>query len=180
MSDLRTEIVTKVLPKMQSLTNLTFDDDPNATVQVADVPLATNMTDQIWRFVKANPSSTVKDISNHIGDDKGVSTRINQLRNRGYIKTDFSTFPHRHSVDKEYTGVNKEERTARMLAARAVWAKNLQGKLPKNKPKKPMGRPPHAKPAAPAVKPSRVVDLNNLSIIEARKLYDELKHIFGG
>jgi hypothetical protein len=180
MSDLQTEIFTKVLPKMQSLTNLTFDDGPDATVEVVSEAFTTNITAMVWEFISKHPKCSVKDISAHIGDDKGVSTRVNQLRSRGYIETDYSEFPHRHSVtSKPYATTTREEKTARLMAARAIWAKNVgmrkqEKAKAKAKPKKEVAAP------KPEARPTRVVDLNNLSIVEARKLYDELKQIFGG
>jgi hypothetical protein len=186
MADLQTEIFTKVLPKMQSLTNLNFDDDANAeaTTQVETAQPVLSITERIWRFIAANPNCTAKDITAVVKDDKGVATRINQLRSRGFVVTNYAEFPHRHSVGKPYQSTTKEERTARMMEARAVWEKNMLERRD-TKPKKKMGRPvgstkTRAVEAAPVARPTRVVDLNNLSIVEARKLYDELKQIFGG
>jgi len=185
MADLQTEIFTKVLPKMQQLNNLTFDDDPdtgpNHTVEVVSETSTTNMTALVWEFVSKHPRCSVKEIAAHLGNDKGVSTRVNQLRDRGFITTDYSEFPQRHSVtDKLYAVPTREEQTARMVAARAVWLKNVKQRQKKAKAKAKVEPTKAVAAPAPDTKPTRVVDLNNLSIVEARKLYDELKQIFGG
>lgn len=178
MSDLQTEIFTKVLPKMKTLNELKFDDDVGATVEVATEPDAANVTDAIWRYVRDNPGCTSADIGRNVdGLNGGVSTRINQLKSKGYVRAT-DDWPMKLYVAKEYAPLTKEQRTANMMAAREKW---LEAARSKPKVKKVRGRPRKEVKAAPAPtpKPSRVVDLNNLSIVEARKLYDELKQIFG-
>jgi hypothetical protein len=178
MSDLQTEIFTKVLPKMK-LNELKFDDDVDATVEVEVEQPSKNVTERIWRFIRDNPGCTSGDIAKNEPDNAGgVSTRINQLKIKGFVRgTD--EYPMRLYIEKQYTGTSKEDKVARMNAARAAKLGNLKNKPPKVKKK--MGRPTKQVMQQPAqAKPSRVVDLNNLSIVEARKLYDELKQIFGG
>ena len=178
MSDLQTEIFTKVLPKMK-LNELKFDDDADATVEVQAEQPTKNVTERIWRFIRDNPGCTSGDINKSEPDNAGgVSTRIAQLKLKGYVRgTD--EYPMKLYVTKQYTGTSAEDKIARMNAARAAKLENLKNKPPKVKKK--MGRPAKATLQQPAqAKPSRVVDLNNLSIVEARKLYDELKQIFGG
>jgi hypothetical protein len=178
MSDLQTEIFTKVLPKMK-LNELKFDDDVGATVEIEVEQPTKNVTERIWRFIRDNPGCTSGDIGKSDPDNAGgISTRINQLKMKGFVRgTD--EYPMRLYVEKQYTGTSKEDKVARMNAARAAKLGNLKNKPPKVKKK--MGRPTKESMQQPVqTKPSRVVDLNNLSIVEARKLYDELKQIFGG
>ncbi len=179
MSDLQTEIFTKVLPKMKLNELKAYDDDGEATVEVAAEEPTNNVTERIWRFIRDNPGCTSGDVTKHEPNNAGgVYTRINQLRLKGYIRST-DEYPMRLYVVKPYTGTTKEEQVARMNAARTAKLENLKNKPPK--PKKKMGRPTKAAMQQPVqTKPSRVVDLNNLSIVEARKLYDELKQIFGG
>lgn len=178
MSDLQTEIFTKVLPKMK-LNELKFDDDVGATVEVVTEEPSNNVTERIWRFIRDNPGCTSGDIAKHEPDNAGgVSTRINQLKLKGYVRgTD--EYPMRLYAEKQYAGTSKEDKVARMNAARIAKLENLKKKPAKAKKKR--GRPTKESMQQPVqAKPSRVVDLNNLSIVEARKLYDELKQIFGG
>lgn len=179
MSDLQTEIFTKVLPKMKLNELKAYDDDGEATVEVAAEAPTDNVTERIWRFIRDNPGCTSGDINKHAPHTAGgISTRINQLRVKGYIRST-DDYPMKLYVAKLYTGTTKEEQVARMNAARTVKLEGLKNKPPKAKKK--MGRPTKAATQQPVqTKPSRVVDLNNLSIVEARKLYDELKQIFGG
>lgn len=188
MSDLQTEIFTKVLPQMQKLNQLKFDDDAEATVEVVDTAQEDgaegSVTQIVWNYIRDNPGCTSRDITASMGGRSGISTRINQLRARGFINTTFDVFPHTHTVTSdEYRAITKQEKKELLFAGRAKWAQGL-----KDAKKKKRGRPAKAaeakpakpvEPVAPAPKPSRVVDLNNLSIVEARKLYDELKQIFG-
>jgi hypothetical protein len=178
MSDLQTEIFTKVLPKMK-LNELKFDDDADATVEVQAEQPTNNVTERIWRFIRDNPGCTSGDINKSEPDNAGgVSTRIAQLKLKGYVRgTD--EYPMKLYVAKQYTGTSAEDKIARMNAARAAKLENLNNKSAKTKKKR--GRPTKESMQQPVqAKPSRVVDLNNLSIVEARKLYDELKQIFGG
>ena len=177
MPDLQTEIFTKVVPKMR-LNDLKFDDDANTTVEVVDEQAAANVTEAVWRYVRDNPGCTSAEIGRNVdGLNGGVTTRIAQLKKKGYIRAT-DDWPMKLYVDKPYAPLPREVRIENMMKAREKW---LETKANKPKVKKVRGRPRKEVKAAPAStpKPSRVVDLNNLSIVEARKLYDELKQIFG-
>lgn len=154
---------------MQQLNDLTFDDQ--VTTDASAEPPPASITEQVWRFIRDNPNCSSGEATRGCNNDKGVSTRINQLRQRGYIETDFLASPNTHTVAKTYTGVTKEERTAMMLAARAEWEKKQAAKKSASK---------QQTPRKVEARTMSVIDLNNVSIVEARKLYDELKKIFGG
>lgn len=186
MPDLQTEIFTKVVPKMR-LNDLNFDDDANATVEVVNEQAAANVTEAVWRYVRDNPGCTSAEIGRNVdGLNGGVTTRIAQLKKKGYIRAT-DDWPMKLYVDKPYAPLPKEARIENMMKAREKW---LETKANKPKIKKVRGRPrkeatAHKAPnssswSGPKPKESRVVDLNNMSIVEARKLYDELKQIFGG
>lgn len=178
MADLQTEIFTKVLPKMQQLNNLTFDDGPDASTEVVviDEDPPASETERIYRFVRDNPgsrSSVVAAGCPGIRAD-GVSTRLNQLSKRGLIKKE-GRYPALYTVTgAPYVVMTEEMRVSNMLNARSQ-RKHL-GRS-KKKPAPEVQVAPVAAPT-PAIQVTPV-DLNNLSIVEARKLYDELKQIFG-
>ena len=160
---------------MQTLNNLTFDDNAQpADVVVVEAPTQiANMTELVWNYVRDNPGATAGEVKRGLGGHIDVSTRLVQLRHRGYIKTDMSGFPHRHSVDNPFVSTH-EDRTERLLAARKKW-------LAENKKKKKAKQLAKVKEqSAPAPAPKANVDLQFMSVLEARKLYDELKQIFGG
>jgi hypothetical protein len=178
MADLQTEIFRKVLPQMR-LNELKFDDDVGTTteIKVETEKETTNQTELLWRYIRDNPGSSASDVTNAKGitDYKNVATRINQLAKRGVLRQDTSDHPIKnYVVDKFYPRISKDEKLARMNAARATLLdKRARGEGKPKKVKK-MGRP------IGSGKPTPNSIIKAMSVLEARELYDQLKQIFGG
>lgn len=201
MSDLRTEIFTKVLPKMQSLTNLNFDDPEQPEVPATPEKLTNN--ELIFNWVKEHPASYVKEICTAVADDinyDSVQSQVHALSTRGILhKAKCSTtgkFIYSAAVDAyprnaRTEAINKMNEARRKLGKDEMARRISEGhkankKVEAEKQLEPTKRkvvlikrrvnPPTE--VAPTVQVTPV-DLNKLSIVQARKLYDELKQIFG-
>jgi hypothetical protein len=202
MSDLRTELFTKVIPKMQSLTkptdlnNLNFDD-PDQPLVAEPIKLTNN--ERIFDWVKAHPAcygSTVADAFKGEIIESSVISQLYTLEKRGlFHKTKCSStglYMYSAAVDA-YPRATKADTIAKMHEARAKIGKEemacrikeghaanrlaeAETKLEPTKKKVVLLKRRVAEPPAVSVTP---VDLNTLSIVQARKLYDELKQIFG-
>lgn len=196
MSDLRTELFTKVLPKMQSLTQLSFDDPEQPVVEA---PTKMTNNEMIFLWIKEHPASYVKDVCAAFEgkiDYNSVQSQVHALSARGVL----------HKVECSSTGklmysaaVDTYPRTARsksiaiMQAAREKIGKEEMARRIKEGHKANRAAEAETKlePAKKIVLVKRrvtppeptvavtPVDLNTLSIVQARKLYDELKQIFG-
>lgn len=199
MSDLRTELFTKVLPKMQSLTNLTFDD-PDQPME----PAVLTNNELIFNWVKEHPASYAKDICTAFADEinyDSVQSQVHALAARGiFHKVKCSStgkFMYSAAMDA-YPRSARMDSIAKMNEARNKLGKDEMArriseghkaskKVEAEKQLEPTKRKvvmikrrmntwdPETTPAV-QVTP---VDLNKLSIVQARKLYDELKQIFG-
>jgi len=202
MSDLRTELFTKVLPKMQSLTkptdlnNLNFDDPDQPLVAAPTYPEGISNNERIFDWIKDHPASytgsVIRAFEGSI-EAGSVTSQIYHLANRGLLhKVKCSstgrfmysaaqgTYPRPSKADliaKMKAGreaLGKEEMVRRIQAGhKAKQASKAETKL---EPVKQVAEV--VKVAAPTVQVTPV-DLNTLSIVQARKLYDELKQIFG-
>jgi hypothetical protein len=187
MADLQTEIFTKVLPKMQQLNNLKFDDDVGTTPEIVEVegPPATKL-ETVWQFVRDNPRCKVSDViagcpNLAVGTP---SSLLNQLHTRGYLSKE-GRYPALYTItDLPYKSMTKEERVSALLSVRNL-RKSLGRPTDKERAAKAAKaakavktKKPAPEPVAPTVQVTPV-DLNTLSIVQARKLYDELKQIFG-
>lgn len=198
MSDLRTELFTKVLPKMQSLTkhtelnNLSFDDpeQPEMPVEPTVTPTKLSNNELIFNWIKEHPACYGTSVSNGFRGRipaSSVISQLNALSRRGLLHRVkcsstgnymYSTAQEAYPRDSNKTlrlrkaseALGTEEMGRRISLA---WqAKAKEEKIPRNKEKK----------VAPVPVPTiqvTPVDLNTLSIVQARKLYDELKQIFG-
>ena len=191
MSDLKTELLTKVVPKMQTLNNLTFDDPEQPLV--TETPEILSNNELIFNYVKEHPACYGADVATHFTgriSSSSVLSQIHTMSRRGLFHkvTCSSTgrLMYSAAVDK-YPRAKSTERTARLLAAMAKMTPEERGNRIKEghrkaklkqaekqlKPAKQIAAKPE-----PAVQVTPV-DLNTLSIVQARKLYDELKQIFG-
>lgn len=177
---------------MQSLTNLTFDDPEQPVTPMAE-EISNN--ERIFNWVKAHPACyTGAVVKAFEGDIPAVSvtSQVYTLANRGLLhKTKCSTtgrFIYSAAAD-HYPRANKAEMIAKMKAGREALGKEEMvrriqaGHAAKQAEKQP--EPTKKKivlvkkeTPAPTVQVTPV-DLNTLSIVQARKLYDELKQIFG-
>ena len=190
MSDLQTEIFTKVLPKMQTLTNLSFDDPDQPDTQ----PKNYNETVFYWlkehparsagEVIKAHPnisSATIYSMLSNLATEGILHKAVSSTTNRFVYSAAHDTYPK----------MNLNERVARLQAGRErlgaaeISARISAGHMKKKEaatPKREVVMIERPKPKAPVQAAVQVtpVDLNTLSIVQARKLYDELKQIFGG
>jgi len=200
MSDLRTELFTKVIPKMHSLTkptsldNLTFDD-PDQPLVAEPIKLTNN--ERIFDWIKANPACYGNAVARAFDGDIIESSVISQLytlEKRGLLHkakcSSTGRYMYSAAVDA-YPRAAKADIVAKMHAARAKIGKEEMARRIKaghqaSKAEEPAKkkvvlikrRVAEPEVAAPAVQVTPV-DLNTLSIVQARKLYDELKQIFG-
>ena len=196
MSDLRTELFTKVLPKMQSLTQLNFDDPEQPVVEE---PAKMTNNEMIFLWIKEHPASYVKDVCNAFAgkiDYSSVQSQVHALSGRGVLhRAECSTtgkLMYSAAVDT-YPRTARSKSIAIMQAARekigkeemarrireghkASKAVEAEAKLEPTRKIVVVKRRVATPEPAVAVTP---VDLNTLSIVQARKLYDELKQIFG-
>lgn len=203
MSDLRTELFTKVVPKMQSLSNLNFDDPEQPLV-----PPLEHVTNNelIFNWVKEHPACYGKDVARALSDKISEQSVLSQLFNLTERKllhkavcstTGFLIYS--TAVDS-YPRSNKAYRVKKMHEARSKMtpeeiSRRISEGHKRNKlaeaekqlevvqqvavQKPEQKAKAKSKPTpAPAVQVTPV-DLNTLSIVQARKLYDELKQIFG-
>jgi hypothetical protein len=205
MSDLRTELFTKVLPKMHSLTkptsldNLTFDDPEQPEVPATPDKLTNN--ELIFGWVKQHPAAYAKDICAALAKDinyDSVQSQIHSLATRGILHkakcSSTGKFMYSAAVDA-YPRSARMEAIAKMNEARAKIGKEEMARRiseghkanraveaeTKLEPTKKIVLVKRREPepeTTPAVQVTPV-DLNTLSIVQARKLYDELKQIFG-
>lgn len=200
MSDLRTELFTKVVPKMSQLTNqtldnLTFDDPDQPDVPAQEAEITNN--ERIFNWVKAHPACYSKDVAkgfDGVISSSSVMSQLFNLTERGVLhKTVCSStgsMIYSAAVDS-YPRSSKAKRVQQMFDARnKLPAGELARRISEGHKRKKaeaatstlakkivLVKKPE-QPATPAVQVTPV-DLNTLSIVQARKLYDELKQIFG-
>lgn len=206
MSDLRTELFTKVLPKMQLLTkhtaldNLSFDDPDQPEVPATPDKLTNN--ELLFNWIAKHPAAYIRDICDAFEGQiaySSVQSQAHSLAARGIL----------HKVECSSTGKlmystavatyprsDRANSVAQMNAAREALGKDeiarriSEGHKAKHVSKVEKKHEPSKKiillkrrtpePVTPPAVQVTPVDLNTLSIVQARKLYDELKQIFGG
>jgi hypothetical protein len=184
---------------MQSLTQLNFDDPDQPLVET---PAKLTNNEMIFNWIKEHPASYVKDICNALDgkiEYNSVQSQVHALSERGIL----------HKVECSSTGklmysaaVDAYPRTARMKAvAKMQEAREKIGKEEMARRIKEGHKANRHAEAEKQLEPTRKivvvkrrvnppteiapavqvtpVDLNTLSIVQARKLYDELKQIFG-
>jgi hypothetical protein len=193
MSDLRTELFTKVLPKMQLLTkhteldNLSFDD-PEQPLE----PVVLTNNERIFDWVKAHPAcygnAVAKAFTGEILESSVMSQLYTMAKRKLLHKAMCSTtgrYMYSVAVDA-YPRAAKLEIVSKMQAARAKLGKEEMTRRIKEGHKANKQavaevklEPVKNKAAATPTVQVTPVDLNTLSIVQARKLYDELKQIFG-
>jgi len=201
MHDHKTEIM-----KIKPLAALDFDDDGDNTVEVVNAPTTettetteASITRKIWDYVKLHPGCSVHEITHNVpsADPAGVSTRLNQLMRRGLITRSISpvTGKHvNHVATDEYVSMSKEDRMTRMREGRAAWVKQQQTRKAKREAKAKAKMDKYMRVPAPEAAPTPVptpvpvavptsmsdVDLfvSQLTVGDARNLYDALKRVF--
>ena len=202
MSDLRTELLNKVVPKLKTLEALNFDDPDQpitAPVEMVQPDKLTN-NEIIFNYLKDHPASYARDISDALEKQITPSSTMSQLFNlasRGLLhKVECSStgLMMYSTAVAEYPRSTRASLVNNMFKARAALPEGEMGRrIKEGHKKKKEGeadmrletvrrRVTNAKKSAPepvAAVSVTPVDLNTLSIVQARKLYDELKQIFG-
>lgn len=199
MSDLRTELKNKVIPKMQSLKDLTFDDPEQPKVPVTPPLEKVTNNELIFNWVKDHPACYGKDVARGMAGkvtEKSVLSQLFNLTERKLLhKVTCSTsgLMMYSAAVASYPRSTKANLVAKMHEARAkmpageiarrISEGHRRNKLAEaDKQLEPVRKIKLVKKTPP--KPDVAVqvtpvDLNTLSIVQARKLYDELKQIFG-
>jgi hypothetical protein len=200
MSDLRTELFTKVIPKMNTLTkptelnNLNFDD-PEQPLEVAPEILSNN--ELIFNYVKEHPACYGADVAKHFNGRISTSSVLSQIhtmaRRELFHKVKCSTtgyLMYSTAVDA-YPRAKGTERTARLLAAISKMSPEERGARIKEGHRK-----AKLKQAEQQLAPTKKIvlvkkeeqvaprpagiNIDLLPLSEARRLYDELRKVFGG
>lgn len=190
MGTLQQELLTKV----QTLDSLRFDDDPNPP-PTQEITMATSTNTQAktlrqtyWEWLRDHPSSTAREMAKACGiDQTDAANTLLKFLGRGLVervKHD-GVFCYT-TVGDTYPVLSSEELIKRMLEGRA---KRARGKAYKSK------RAKHAETVksieqrkaeliAPGVTNGFVDSvqtfINQLTVHQARAVYDELKKVFGG
>lgn len=201
MSDLRTELFTKVIPKMNTLTkptelnNLNFDD-PEQPLEAAPEMLSNN--ELIFNYVKEHPacygSDVVKHFTGRIGG-QSVLSQIHTLTRRNLfhkVKCSTTGFLMYSTAVDAYPRAKGTERTARLLAAIAKMSPEERGARIKEGHRKAKLKQAEQQLAPTkkivlvkkeeqvAPRPATGINIDLLPLSEARRLYDELRKVFGG
>jgi hypothetical protein len=161
MPDLKTELTTKVLPVIDNLNNIKFDDSDDPAPMQSDEP--TSITRKIFDDLVAHGPCVASEIHGRTNiPTAGIYPRLAGLIERGLVRKLPDGFY--DNVGTEYKTVSMDERIARMNAARAA---------NKGKPKAVVK--PAPKVAAPDALESFV---DALTVADARRLRDKLNAMF--
>lgn len=203
MSDLRTELFTKVIPKMQTLTkptelnNLNFDD-PEQPVEAAPEILSNN--ELIFNYIKTHPACYGADVVKHFAGRIPEASTLSQLHTLARrellhkVKCSSTGYLMYSTAVDAYPRAKGTERTARLLAAIAKMTPEERGARIKEGHRKAKLKQAEQKLApvkkvvevkkeeqAPfAPRPATGINIDLLPLSEARRLYDELRKVFGG
>lgn len=160
MSDLRTELATKVLPalKAQSLETLKFDDEAGPEEPPKAPPKPKNgVTADTFDLIKQSPhkyrASDVARVLKSLHNRSSVTSLATQMLRSGCIAKD--AYGRLYAVADHYTLARPDR------PSRAVKAERTQV-------------PAHT----PA--PTPTINVEELTVGEARALYSQLKAVFGG
>jgi hypothetical protein len=165
MPDLKTELTTKVLPVIDNLNNIKFDDSDDPVPMQSDAP--TTITRKIFDDLVAHGPCVVPEIHKRTGiPSAGIYPRLAGLIDRGLVrKLPDGSYD---NVGTEFKTLSRGECVARMNAARAE---------KKGKPKAVAKPTPKVAPkvAAPDALGSFV---DALTVADARRLRDKLNAMF--
>lgn len=167
---------------MQTLSNLAFDDEPNAQ-QVVETSDNRSHTHRLWDYVHSNPNSSVAQIAAAFGRSRGdTSSLMSQMLKRGLVA--------RQRVDgvfyfvtlgTEYPVYTLEQRTANLSKH---WGRGRQTSKRRHKAGRILVKredPPVASaPAVDAKAFTAAEFLSRLNVMQAKAVYEELKKLFGG
>jgi hypothetical protein len=144
---------------------INFDDEP-------DAPVAGNKSEAIWEFVKKHPKSQCKHIANGVGlTEQRTSGVLLALWQRGALE--------RGGVPLHYTAVGDTYASTRKtytLTKGTRPAKTERTPSPSRIKTKAKAK---ATPKAEATPYDAATLLATIPVVQARKLYDELKKVFG-
>lgn len=192
MSDLRTELLTKVIPSLDALSFDDEGDDKPSVVEVVEsvqaTPPAAQMSQvrSVFEFFRqtGTQAHTARECAESFGGDrdsmKNSASMIAQLVDRGFLVRAGSN---ERGVNL-YTWSGKEwkvmNKTEVMRHANLIRKQKFLERKEKEKGKAAKVKVKLAAPAPAKTPITSRVNIDNLTISEARSLYDELKKIFGG
>jgi hypothetical protein len=165
MPDLKTELTTKVLPVINNLDNVRFDDSDDPVPMQPGEP--TTITRKIFDDLVAHGPCVVPEIKQRTGiPSSGIYPRICGLIERGLVrKLPDGSYD---NVGTEFKTLSRGECIARMNAARAA---------KKGKPK--AAAKPAPKVAPKVASPDALESfVDALTVADARRLRDKLNAMF--
>lgn len=183
MPDLKTELTAKVLPVINNLDDLSFEDKPETTDSVVK---------QVFDCVKQFGPCTAGFVASKLNvEPSNIHVRLRSLIDREFVQRADSTVGYLHvAIKNEYVVMSSAERVAKMNAQRQ--ALKAAGLTPKRKKK---AAPPqvarrhdvmsYPTPKAPQVVPTPAptddIDafINSLTVADALKLRNKLNEMFG-
>jgi len=183
------------LTKVQTLSNLTFDDEPGAQAPVVEVaPIQTKMSKAhiIWQFISENPSCTVADIADSLGYVRAdASSYASQLLERGLVSRTKHNgfFCYVTAVDSfpVYTNEMRAKNLAKGWEARRSMKHKPKRVLVKRKtvesaPPRPLAEVKHQILTGVTNEFNYSVNtfISQLNVHQAKAVYEELKKLFGG
>lgn len=150
MADLKTAM-------SQIANQIKFDDED-------DLPEHKSKTKQLWEFIKSHPGSTAGYVATQLGlTPTRTATLLLQLWERGKLSRDGKPLAYSALHD------TYEEKGT----------KNIQtSKTPVKQQSQPKPRPKFTPPVSLDIYDAATV-LTNMNVVQARKVYDELKKVFG-
>lgn len=156
MPDLKSELL-----KVQSLKDLTFDDD-NQPTTIAVAEEKPTQRQVMWEYIRDNPGVNANQIAEHLGTvGPTTASALQKMFIRGIVD--------RYIVDGVYHyGTTLPEYPPRSFTGR---------KRKKKHTTKPVDVPVQSAPVSPPKANSSILD--TISVREARALYEELKQLFG-
>lgn len=183
MPDLKTELATKVLPVINNLDDLTFDDKPSTP---------DSKTKQVFDCVKQFGPCTADIVATKLGiEPSGVHARLRSLLQRQFIqRAKNQPGPYLYAaLRKEYVVMSREEIIYLMNERRNELKESGQLRPRKKKLVRPlverrhdvMSYPTPKAPPAPTPSPTDDIDtfINSLTVADAVKLRNKLNEMFG-
>lgn len=179
MPDLKTELTTKVLPVINNLDELSFEDNDKETDSVVK---------QVFDCVKQYGPCTAGFVGSKLNlEPNNIHVRLRSLLDRGFLQRADSTAGYLYvAIQKEYKVMSSAERVAKMNERRqALKDAGLLKRRKKKKDAAPAARrhdvmsyPTPKAPPTPAADDMETF-INSLTVADAIKLRNKLNEMFG-
>lgn len=180
MPDLKTELFTKVIPNMHTLSNLSFDDavaSQEQTIVIEQEDSSKPVVERVWGVIYQNPGRScgeLYELAKGFIKRADITTRLSQLTSQGRIIRSGPYGEFRYTaVGDSYRRMTNIEAIQRAQQAKIAKLKNKAVKAQIARAHEKL-KPPitHAAP--------KKIDLDQLTLGEAKELYAQLKQLFGG